>query len=151
MNKDKEVFIKTKKMADAVKQYKSDEEMLNFLFSQDSLTLNQLKIYYTDSGFTSNLFMKTGLACSVAAMTLTSFFLIQAEKLFPNMPFIVLIFLLFVLTCILWLLFNFFKAQKKPIQLTSHFTRKSEFARIAKMIDYVLDKKYKDAFKYNLK
>ncbi|MCY8543670.1 hypothetical protein P9D53_18030 [Bacillus haynesii] len=148
MNRDKEVFSKAKKMATIVKEYKNDEEVLSFLFRQDSLTLNQLKVYYTDSGFTSSMFMKTGMACSVAAMTLTSLFLIQAEKLFPKMPYIVLIFELFVLSCILWLLLIFFKAQKNPIQLTSHFKRKSEFARIAKMIDYVLDKKYKDAFKH---
>ncbi|TWM29639.1 hypothetical protein CHCC14820_1495 [Bacillus paralicheniformis] len=32
--------------------------------------------------------------------------------------------------------------KKKPIQFITHFSKKAEFARIIKMIDYVLQQKY---------
>ena len=55
MNTDKQVFTATQKTAKTLKTYrdKSDEELLAFLAKQDSLTLNQLKVYYSDPSFAS--------------------------------------------------------------------------------------------------
>ncbi|MEC1260297.1 hypothetical protein P9D34_07510 [Bacillus swezeyi] len=149
MKKDKEAFQKARSMIDTIKLFKYDEELMNFLSRQDSLSLSQLKVYCSDSGFPSSLFMKIGLACNISATTFNVLFLIKAKDFFPSLPIIPLLFLLFTTGCIFWFLFQVIKWKRKPVKLTSHFEHKSGFAKMNNMIDLVLEQRYKNTLKHD--
>ncbi|MCY8091865.1 hypothetical protein MOB70_07425 [Bacillus haynesii] len=149
MKKDKEAFQKAQNMMDTIKLFKSDDKLLHFLSNQDSLSLNQLKVYCSDPGFPSSLFMKIGLSCSVSAMILNVLFLIKTKDFFPSLPIIPLLFILFTIGFALWFYFQILKWGRKPVQLPQHFEHKSGFAKINRMIDFVLEQKYQNTLKHD--
>ncbi|WP_105979367.1 hypothetical protein [Bacillus paralicheniformis] len=150
MNTDKQVFIETQKTAKTLKTYrdKSDEELLAFLAKQDSLTLNQLKVYYSDPSFALHYFISAAFFSIILASFITAILSGQAASIFPFFSGIsILILAVIFVGCFFWVLKQLVILKKKPIQFITHFSRKAEFARIVKMIDYVLQQKYKKALK----
>lgn len=150
LNTDKQVFIETQKTAKTLKTYrdKSDEELLAFLAKQDSLTLNQLKVYYSDPSFALHYFISAAFFSIILASFITAILSGQADSIFPFISGISILILAVIFTgCLFWVLKQLVILKKKPIQFITHFSRKAEFARIVKMIDYVLQQKYKKALK----
>ena len=150
LNTDKQVFIETQKTAKTLKTYrdKSDEELLAFLAKQDSLTLNQLKVYYSDPSFALHYFISAAFFSIILASFITAILSGQADSIFPFISGISIIILAVIFTgCLFWVLKQLVILKKKPIQFITHFSKKAEFARIVKMIDYVLQQKYKKALK----
>ncbi|KKB75511.1 MULTISPECIES: hypothetical protein [Bacillus] len=150
MNTDKQVFTATQKTAKTLKTYrdKSDEELLAFLAKQDSLTLNQLKVYYSDPSFALHYFISAAFFSIIAASFITAILSGQADSMFPFVSGISIITLAAIFVgCFFWVLKQLVTLKKKPSQFITHFSKKAEFARIVKMIDYVLQQKYKKALK----
>ncbi|MDI3410281.1 hypothetical protein QKW52_07255 [Bacillus sonorensis] len=58
MRNEKQLFQKTEHTAKLLESHKSDEERLTYLANQDSVTLNQLKIYFSNPSFTLTYFIK---------------------------------------------------------------------------------------------
>ncbi len=145
LNTDKQVFIETQKTAKTLKTYrdKSDEELLAFLAKQDSLTLNQLKVYYSDPSFALHYFISAAFFSIILATFITAILSGQAASIFPFISGISILILAVIFAgCIFWVLKQLVILKKKPIQFITHFSKKAEFARIIKMIDYVLQQKY---------
>ncbi|KAA6474156.1 hypothetical protein VSK91_14505 [Bacillus swezeyi] len=146
MNTDKQVFIETQKTAKIIKSYrdKSDKELLAFLTKQDSLTLNQLKVYYSGPSFALHYFVSAAFFSMILASFATAILSGQADSIFPFFTGIPTIILAVVfIGCTFWVLKQLVTLKKKPIQFISHFSKKTEFARIIKIIDCVLQQRYK--------
>lgn len=58
MRNEKQLFQKAEHTAKLLESHKSDDELLTYLANQDSVTLNQLKIYFSNPSFTLTYFIK---------------------------------------------------------------------------------------------
>lgn len=123
-------------MAETIKQYKeNDKEILTFLTKQDSIMLNQLKVFFSEPQLTLIHSIKT-----VIYGTLVTLFLYFTTNELPHAGSL-LARLFFVVVGFIWLASCFKNA--KAIQVSQNFKQKSENARIVGMIDFVLEQKYK--------
>ncbi|AJO56924.1 hypothetical protein P4V37_19605 [Bacillus subtilis] len=131
-----QTFKETVKMAETIKQYKeNDKEILTFLTKQDSIMLNQLKVFFSEPQLTLIHSIKT-----VIYGTLVTLFLYFTTNELPHAGSL-LARLFFVVVGFIWLASCFKNA--KAIQVSQNFKQKSENARIVGMIDFVLEQKYK--------
>ncbi|WP_069839751.1 MULTISPECIES: hypothetical protein [unclassified Bacillus (in: firmicutes)] len=136
MTLDQQTFKETVKMAETIKQYKeNDKEILTFLTKQDSIMLNQLKVFFSEPQLTLIHSIKT-----VIYGTLVTLFLYFTTNELPHAGSL-LARLFFVVVGFIWLASCFKNA--KAIQVSQNFKQKSENARIVGMIDFVLEQKYK--------
>ncbi|RJS55092.1 hypothetical protein CJ481_03555 [Bacillus subtilis] len=136
MTLNQQTFKETAKMAETITQYKeNDKEILNFLTKQDSIMLNQLKVFFSEPQLTLIHSIKT-----VIYGTLVTLFLYFTTNELPHVGSL-LARLFFVVVGFIWLASCFKNA--KAIQVSQNFKQKSENARIVGMIDFVLEQKYK--------
>ncbi|MDQ1854335.1 MULTISPECIES: hypothetical protein [Bacillus] len=136
MTLNQQTFKETVKMAETIKQYKeNDKEILAFLTKQDSIMLNQLKVFFSEPQLTLLHSIKT-----VIYGTLVTLFLYFTTNELPHAGSL-LARLFFVVVGFIWLASCFKNA--KAIQVSQNFKQKSENARIVGMIDFVLEQKYK--------
>ncbi|ASZ60008.1 MULTISPECIES: hypothetical protein [Bacillus] len=136
MTLNQQTFKETVKMAETIKQYKeNDKEILTFLTKQDSIMLNQLKVFFSEPQLTLIHSIKT-----VIYGTLVTLFLYFTTNELPHAGSL-LARLFFVVVGFIWLASCFKNA--KAIQVSQNFKQKSENARIVGMIDFVLEQKYK--------
>ncbi|KFF57584.1 hypothetical protein FUA19_17435 [Bacillus subtilis] len=136
MTLNQQTFKETVKMAETIKQYKeNDKEILAFLTKQDSIMLNQLKVFFSEPQLTLIHSIKT-----VIYGTLVTLFLYFTTNELPHAGSL-LARLFFVVVGFIWLASCFKNA--KAIQVSQNFKQKSENARIVGMIDFVLEQKYK--------
>lgn len=84
MKNDQIVFEKTKNIAHDINQMQNQQEIIDYLFRQDSLTLNQLKHYYSEPSLPLQFLVKVAVLCMFISMTLASFLFIQAKEVFTN-------------------------------------------------------------------
>ncbi|MFU2199234.1 hypothetical protein [Bacillus subtilis] len=136
MTLNQQTFKETVKMAETIKQYKeNDKEILTFLTKQDSIMLNQLKVFFSEPQLTLIHSIKT-----VIYGTLVTLFLYFTTNELPHAGSL-LARLFFVVVGFIWLASCFKNA--KAIQVSQNFKQKSENARIVGMINFVLEQKYK--------
>ncbi|AOY05873.1 MULTISPECIES: hypothetical protein [Bacillus] len=136
MTLNQQTFKETVKIAETIKQYKEhDTEILTFLTKQDSIMLNQLKVFFSEPQLTLIHSIKT-----VIYGTLVTLFLYFTTNELPHAGSL-LARLFFVVVGFIWLASCFKNA--KAIQVSQNFKQKSENARIVGMIDFVLEQKYK--------
>ncbi|EQM25170.1 hypothetical protein N399_01195 [Bacillus licheniformis CG-B52] len=127
MNTDKQVFIETQKTAKTLKTYrdKSDEELLAFLAKQDSLTLNQLKVYYSDPSFALHYFISAAFFSIILASFITAILSGQADSIFPFISGISIIILAVIFTgCLFWVLRQLVILKKSRFNSLHTFPRK---------------------------
>ncbi|MGG1246941.1 hypothetical protein [Bacillus spizizenii] len=136
MTLNQQTFKETLKTAETITQYKEkDKEILAFLNKQDSIMLNQLKVFFSEPQLTLIHSIKT-----VIYGTLVTLFLYFATNELPH-AWSLLARLFFVVVGFIWLASCF--KNGKAIQISQNFKQKSENARIVGMIDFVLEQKYK--------
>ncbi|MEH7742317.1 hypothetical protein V7263_14980 [Bacillus subtilis] len=136
MTLNQQTFKETVKIAETIKQYKeNDKEILTFLTKQNSIMLNQLKVFFSEPQLTLIHSIKT-----VIYGTLVTLFLYFTTNELPHAGSL-LARLFFVVVGFIWLASCFKNA--KAIQVSQNFKQKSENARIVGMIDFVLEQKYK--------
>ena len=70
MKNDQIVFEKTKNIAHDINQMQNQQEIIDYLFRQDSLTLNQLKHYYSEPSLPLQFLVKVAVLCMFISMTL---------------------------------------------------------------------------------
>lgn len=127
LNTDKQVFIETQKTAKTLKTYrdKSDEELLAFLAKQDSLTLNQLKVYYSDPSFALHYFISAAFFSIILASFITAILSGQADSIFPFISGISIIILAVIFTgCLFWVLKQLVILKKSRFNSLHTFPRK---------------------------
>ncbi len=136
MTLNQQTFKETLKTAETITQYKeNDKELLIFLNKQDSIMLNQLKVFFSEPQLTLIHSIKT-----VIYGTLVTLFLYFTTNELPHAGSL-LARLFFVVVGFIWLASCF--KNPKTIQISQNFKKKSENARIVGMIDFVLEQKYK--------
>ncbi|CUB19576.1 hypothetical protein BN2127_JRS7_00053 [Bacillus subtilis] len=136
MTLNQQTFKETLKTAETITQYKeNDKELLIFLNKQDSIMLNQLKVFFSEPQLTLIHSIKT-----VIYGTLVTLFLYFTTNELPHAGSL-LARLFFVVVGFIWLASCF--KNPKTIQISQNFKQKSENARIVGMIDFVLEQKYK--------
>ncbi|MBT2574677.1 hypothetical protein J7E26_12015 [Bacillus sp. ISL-51] len=144
MNENQSAFNTAKQTAQKVVKCQNDQEVMDFLSSQDLHTLNLLKYYYSAPSLSFQLLMKIAFSCIVMALIFTSFLFIQVKSLIPVPILSDLLpaaFSLFTIGCIV--MFYMYIAREKNSHLPEkHITRKAYFVRIVNMIDMNLRKKY---------
>lgn len=127
MNTDKQVFTATQKTAKTLKTFrdKSDEELLAFLAKQDSLTLNQLKVYYSDPSFALHYFISAAFFSIVLASFITAILCGQADSMFPFVSGISIITLAAIFVgCFFWVLKQLVTLKKSRVNSLHIFPRK---------------------------
>ncbi|MBL6006824.1 hypothetical protein JNA71_00140 [Bacillus halotolerans] len=136
MTLNQQTFKETVKTAETITQYKeNDKEILAFLNKQDSIMLNQLKVFFSEPQLTLIHSIKT-----VIYGTLVTLFLYFTTNELPH-KWSLLARLFFVIVGFIWLASCF--KNEKAIQISQNFKQKSENSRIVGMIDFVLEQKYK--------
>ncbi|MEC1408046.1 hypothetical protein [Bacillus halotolerans] len=131
-----QTFKETVKTAETITQYKeNDKEILAFLNKQDSIMLNQLKVFFSEPQLTLIHSIKT-----VIYGTLVTLFLYFTTTELPR-EWSLFARLFFVIVGFIWLASCFKSA--KAIQISQNFKQKSENTRTVGMIDFVLEQKYK--------
>ncbi|MCY7971508.1 hypothetical protein P8841_04495 [Bacillus spizizenii] len=136
LNIDLQTYKETETAAKFILEGKKDaKEILAFLNKQDSIMLNQLKVFFSEPQLTLIHSIKT-----VIYGTLVTLFLYFATNELPH-AWSLLARLFFVVVGFIWLASCF--KNGKAIQISQNFKQKSENARIVGMIDFVLEQKYK--------
>lgn len=145
MKNDQIIFEKTKSIAHDIDQMQNQQEIIDYLFRQDSLTLNQLKHYYSEPYLPLQFLVKLAVLCMFIAMTLASFFFVQAKQVFTN-PILSDIspaaFSIFTVICIFMAYTKVIKRENNSKGETS-LIQQSEFYEKNKLINTILYKKYK--------
>ena len=145
MKNDQIVLEKTKNIAHDIDQMQNQQEIIDYLFRQDSLTLNQLKHYYSEPSLPLQFLVKVAVLCMFISMTLASFLFIQAKEVFTN-PILSDIspaaFSIFTVICIFMTYTKVIKRGNKNKGKASLIQR-SEFYEKNKLINTILYKKYK--------
>ncbi|MEC1603930.1 hypothetical protein [Bacillus halotolerans] len=136
MNADQQTYKETEAAAKFILEHiKDDRELLAFLTKQDSIMLNQLKVFFSEPQLTLIHSIKT-----VIYSTLVTLFLYFTTNELPH-EWSLLARLFFVIVGFIWLASCFKNA--KAAQISQNFKQKSENTRIVGMIDFVLEQKYK--------
>ncbi|OLQ46140.1 hypothetical protein BHT94_13560 [Bacillus licheniformis] len=114
---------------------KEDKELLLFLNKQDSIKLNQLKVFFSEPQLTFKHTVK--IVCFVTFVTLYIYFFSTRFNELIELS----VQLFFALIGLFWVFIVFPFSRK--VQISERFKQKSENARIVGMIDFVLEQKYK--------
>ncbi|MCY7917407.1 hypothetical protein [Bacillus vallismortis] len=145
MKNDQIVFEKTRTIAHDIDQMQNQQEKIDYLFRQDSLTLNQLKQYYSEPFLPLHFLVKVAVLCMFISMALASFFFIQAKEVFIN-PILSnispAVFSIFTVICMFMTYTNVIKRGYKNKGEAS-LIQQSEFYEKNKLINTILYKKYK--------
>lgn len=145
MKNDQIVFEKTKNIAHDINQMQNQQEIIDYLFRQDSLTLNQLKHYYSEPSLPLQFLVKVAVLCMFISMTLASFLFIQAKEVFTNTILSDIspaVFSIFTVICIFMTYTKIIKKGNKNKGKAS-LNQRSEFYEKNKLINTILYKKYK--------
>ncbi|MEC1384960.1 hypothetical protein P9D14_15705 [Bacillus velezensis] len=121
---------------DLIPRSQNDKELLTYLMKQDSLTLNQMKMCFTEPSLTFQHTVK--IVCTVTFITLYIFFFSTHFNDLIEMA----LQMVFGLAGLVWVIAVFPFSRK--IQVSDRFRQKSENTRITGMIDFVLEQRYKD-------
>ncbi|OLQ46139.1 hypothetical protein BHT94_13555 [Bacillus licheniformis] len=145
MKNDQIIFKKTKDIAHDIDQMQNQQEIIDYLFRQDSLTLNQLQHYYSEPFLPLQFLVKIAVLCMFIAMTLASFLFIQVKEVFTNSILSDVLppsFSIFTIICIIM---TYMKVLKKGnnIKGEASLFQRSEFYEKKKLIHAILYKKYK--------
>ncbi|MGM0951014.1 MAG: hypothetical protein ACQEWT_19665 [Bacillota bacterium] len=145
MKNDQIVFEKTKTIAHDIDQMQNQQEIIDYLFRQDSLTLNQLKHYYSEPSLPLQFLVKVAVLCMFISMTLASFLFIQAKEVFTNSilsDILPAVFSIFTVICIFMAYTKIIKRGYKN-KGDASLIQRSEFYEKNKLINTILYKKYK--------
>ncbi|MDM5300311.1 hypothetical protein QUF44_01515 [Bacillus subtilis] len=145
MKNDQIVFEKTKTIAHDIDQMQNQQEIIDYLFRQDSLTLNQLKQYYSEPFLPLQFLVKVAVLCMFISMTLASFLFIQAKEVFTNSilsDILPAVFSIFTVICIFMAYTKIIKRGYKN-KGDASLIQRSEFYEKNKLINTILYKKYK--------
>ncbi|KFM90156.1 hypothetical protein [Bacillus paralicheniformis] len=148
MQTDKQLFEKTKQMAEAIllSKAENDEELMAYLEKQDLSTLNRLKVYFSGPTLKISHVIKASLASSIFASIVTTVFSGQANFILPDVSkgyFPTMLSILLVISSI-WVFGTITKSQRNKDQNFLHFRKKSDHAKIIGMMNVILENKYKD-------
>ncbi|MCY8543669.1 hypothetical protein MOD22_18555 [Bacillus haynesii] len=143
MKNDKQLFKETKEAADIIVSLssKNDENLLAYLAKQDTSVLIQLKVYFSNPTFILPFYIKWTFVCSLIAAFITTIFSGQVPFMQTENYFLYVIAFLFFLSCLRLVIFLLI-SKKGLVQPILHFAKKAEYARIAGMIDFILEHKY---------
>lgn len=114
---------------------KDDKEILAFLNKQDSIMLNQLKVFFSEPQLTFKYTVK--IVCFVTFVTLYIYFFSTRFNELIELS----VQMFFALIGLFWVSIVFPFSRK--VQISERFKQKSENTRIVGMIDFVLEQKYK--------
>ncbi|MCY9454266.1 hypothetical protein [Bacillus inaquosorum] len=126
-------------------QMQNQQEIIDYLFRQDSLTLNKLKHYYSEPSLPLQILVKVAVLCMFISMTLASFLFIQAKEVFTNTILSDIspaVFSIFTVICIFMTYTKIIKKGNKNKGKAS-LNQQSEFYEKNKLINTILYKKYK--------
>ncbi|MCY8005418.1 hypothetical protein MOB86_14530 [Bacillus haynesii] len=148
MQIDKQLFEKTKQMAEAIllSKTENDEELMAYLQKQDLSTLNRLKVYFSGPTLKISHVIKASLASSIFASIVTTVCSGQADSILTDIPkgyFPALLSILLIMSSI-WVFGTITKSQRNKDQNFLHFRKKSNHTKIIGMIDVLLESKYKN-------
>ncbi|EWH22730.1 hypothetical protein MOF05_14545 [Bacillus haynesii] len=148
MQIDKQLFEKTKQMAEAIllSKTENDEELMAYLEKQDLSTLNRLKVYFSGPTLKISHVIKASLASSIFASIVTTVCSGQADSILTDIPkgyFPALLSILLIMSSI-WVFGTITKSQRNKDQNFLHFRKKSNHTKIIGMIDVLLESKYKN-------
>ncbi|ASB91269.1 hypothetical protein OZL92_15755 [Bacillus sonorensis] len=147
MRNEKQLFQKTEHTAKLLESHKSDEERLTYLANQDSVTLNQLKIYFSNPSFTLTYFIKGIFFSSITAVIMAAFLSGQVSSFTHDLSRLFSFFFIFYLIfSFLWIAKMLLSSRKGPMQTILHFQKRAEYSRITGMIDFILDERFKKEF-----
>ncbi|WP_213402966.1 hypothetical protein [Bacillus cabrialesii] len=136
MNIHLQTYKETETAAKFVLEHKKeDKELLLFLNKQDSIKLNQLKVFFSEPQLTFKHTVK--IVCFVTFVTLYIYFFSTRFNELIELS----VQLFFALIGLFWVFIVFPFSRK--VQISERFKQKSENARIVGMIDFVLEQKYK--------
>ncbi|WP_141243801.1 hypothetical protein [Bacillus sp. 7705b] len=136
MTLNQQTFKETVKTAETITQYKeNDKEILAFLNKQDSIMLNQLKVFFSEPQLTFKHTVK--IVCFVTFVTLYIYFFSTRFNELIELS----VQMFFALIGLFWVSIVFPFSRK--VQISERFKQKSENTRIVGMIDFVLEQKYK--------
>ncbi|NTU27645.1 hypothetical protein HPX95_15900 [Bacillus tequilensis] len=136
MNINLQTYKETETAAKLILELKKDDKkLLLFLNKQDSIMLNQLKVFFSEPQLTFKHTVK--IVCFVTFITLYIYFF--STRFNELIELTVQMF--FALIGLIWV-FGVFPFSRK-VQISDRFKQKSENARIIGMIDFVLEQKYK--------
>ncbi|MDO8223536.1 hypothetical protein [Bacillus cabrialesii] len=145
MKNDQIIFKKTKDIAHDIDQMQNQQEIIDYLFRQDSLTLNQLQHYYSEPFLPLQFLVKIAVLCMFIAMTLASFLFIQVKEVFTNSILSDVLPPAFSIFTIICIIMTYMKVLKKGnnIKGEASLFQRSEFYEKKKLIHAILYKKYK--------
>ncbi|WP_133058579.1 hypothetical protein [Bacillus spizizenii] len=136
MNVNQQTYKETETAAKFILEHrKDDKELLIFLTKQDSIMLNQLKVFFSEPQLTFKHTVK--IVCFVTFVTLYIYFFSTRFNELIELS----VQMFFALIGLFWVFIVFPFSRK--VQISERFKQKSENARIAGMIDFVLEQKYK--------
>ncbi|WP_133063245.1 hypothetical protein V5F86_01305 [Bacillus spizizenii] len=136
MNIDLQTYKETETAAKFILEGKKDaKEILAFLNKQDSIMLNQLKVFFREPQLTFKHTVK--IVCFVTFVTLYIYFFSTRFNELIELS----VQMFFALIGLFWVFIVFPFSRK--VQISERFKQKSENARIVGMIDFVLEQKYK--------
>ncbi|WP_331837311.1 hypothetical protein [Bacillus paralicheniformis] len=148
MQTDKQLFEKTKQIAEAIllSKTENDEELMAYLEKQDLSTLNRLKVYFSGPTLKISHVIKASLYSSFTASIITAIFSGQVVSIsydIEHNSFPLILTILFLASSI-WVFGTITKSQRNKDQNFLHFRKKSNHTKIIGMIDFVLENKYKN-------
>ncbi|MCY7866831.1 hypothetical protein P9D80_18430 [Bacillus spizizenii] len=136
MNVNQQTYKETETAAKFILEHrKDDKELLIFLTKQDSIMLNQLKVFFSEPQLTFKHTVK--IVCFVTFVTLYIYFFSTRFNELIELS----VQMFFALIGLFWVFIVFPFSRK--VQISERFKQKSENARIVGMIDFVLEQKYK--------
>ncbi|MGG1546653.1 hypothetical protein ABE347_04115 [Bacillus paralicheniformis] len=148
MQTDKQLFEKTKQIAEAIllSKTENDEELMAYLEKQDLSTLNRLKVYFSGPTLKISNVIKASLYSSFTASIITAIFSGQVVSISYDIEhnFFPLILTILLLASSIWVFGTITKSQRNKDQNFLHFRKKSNYTKIIGMIDFVLENKYKN-------
>ncbi|ATH94189.1 hypothetical protein ACH95_04850 [Bacillus glycinifermentans] len=147
MSNEKQLFQKAEHTAKLLESHKSDDELLAYLANQDSVTLNQLKIYFSNPSFTLTYFIKAIFFSSITAVIMAAFLSGQvSSSTYDLSRLFSFLFMFYLIFSFLWIAKMLTSSRKGPMQTILHFQKRAEYSRITGMIDFILDERFKKKF-----
>ncbi|MGO0688054.1 hypothetical protein ACWTIN_01435 [Bacillus paralicheniformis] len=144
MSNEKQLFQKAEHTAKLLESHKSDEELLTYLAKQDSIALNQLKIYFSNPSFTLTYFIKGIFFSSMTAVIMAAFLSGQVSTFTHDLSrFFSFCFMFYLMFSLLWIVKMLITSRKGPMQTILHFQKRAEYSRITGMIDFILEERLK--------
>ncbi|MGN9863462.1 hypothetical protein [Bacillus swezeyi] len=147
MKNEKQLFKKVQHTSSLIQSHQTDKELLTYLAKHDSVTLNQLKVYFSNPSFTLTYFIKTNLFSSISAVIIATVLSGQVSSFPYHLPRLFsFLFIYFLIFSFLWIAKMLLSSRKGPMQTILHFQKRAEYSRIKGMIDFILDERYKKDF-----